>query len=87
MLSNDVKQVYDLDVENLCKDNDFDSSFSNFEELDQPITLQEEEYAIHKLCNNKAMGSNCLMNEIFIESSDITTGALFSMAFRRSNAS
>ena len=57
MLSNDIKQVYDLDVENFC----------NFEELNQPITLQEVEYAIHKLCKNKAMGSDCLMNEIFIE--------------------
>ena len=51
MLSNDIQQVCDIDVENFCKSNGFDSPPCNFEEFDQLITLWEVKYAIHKLCD------------------------------------
>ena len=75
-LADDITNVHVPEAETFCENNDFNSSFCNFDELDQPITLREVEYAIHNLNRNKAMGSDCLINEYFIESCDIISSHL-----------
>ena len=75
-LADDITDVHVPEAETFCENNDFNSSFCNFDELDQPIPLHEVEYVIHNLNRNKAMGSDCLVNEYFIESCDIISSHL-----------
>lgn len=70
-LSNDILQGTNEDAENFCDNHDFNDSNCAFEELDQPITITEILTAIKLLKAGKAMGSDSLMNEYFIESMDI----------------
>ena len=67
-LADDITNVHVPEAEIFCENSDFNSSFCNFDELDQPITLHEVEYVIHNLNRNKAMGCDCLINEYFMES-------------------
>lgn len=45
-----------------------------FSELDNPVTITEIVSAIKLLKGNKAFGSDCLLNEYFVECSDILSG-------------
>ena len=70
------------------KNDDFHSWSCNFYKLEQPVTLQEVEYALQKLCRSKATGNDYLVNEMFIESANIISlhmtdlfNAIFSSGF------
>ena len=69
-LENDIFTCHNEDAENFCKTHDFDSISVN-DELDKPISVTEIITAVKKLKSNKAYGSDCLLNEYFIESIDI----------------
>ena len=72
-LENEIFQTVKDDVESFCLNNNVnpnnESDYS--EELDFPITVKEIVSAIKQLKRNKAHGIDNLLNEYFIECSDI----------------
>ena len=79
-LMNDIKQVNISEVNDFISSHDFNPNDCIFWELDRPISIAEVESVIKKLESNKAIcpGDN-LLNEYFIESSDIISGHLTDM--------
>lgn len=62
----------DNDVaEEFCETFDFVNSSSAFDELDSLITCNEIKYAINHLKRNKSFAGDQMLNEYFIEASDI----------------
>jgi hypothetical protein len=64
------------EAEYFCENNDFDIPNESFIELDQPIIVDEILNAVKCLKSEKAYGSDCLLNEYFIESIDILSAHL-----------
>lgn len=70
-LSNDIGNCFNVDAEEFCTENNFNDNNCSFEELDQPIIVGEVLSAVKLLKAGKALGTDCLMNEYFIECIDI----------------
>ena len=71
-LSNFGNNFENEEAEEFCKNYENNNECNTvFPELDRPIDLNEIGKAIKNLKRNKAFGSDCLINEYFIECSDI----------------
>lgn len=70
-LSMDINTVRHDDSETFCEGNDFNETDCEYDEFNSEITITEVKAAISSLKRNKAMGSDGLMNEYFIECTDI----------------
>ena len=75
-MQQDLNNVQDVESEQFCQTNDFDSQDCNFEELDKPITFEEIKEVISSLKRNKSFAGDKLLNEYFIESLDILSSHL-----------
>ncbi len=70
-LEQDIFQSSNETVETFCTNHDFNADADYNGELDFPISVDEVTKAIKRLKRNKAYGIDCLLNEYFIECSDI----------------
>ena len=75
-LGDDIFQCENEEAESFCNQHDFDNIECSFEELDCPISCQEVLQAVKKLKAGKSPGRDCILNEYFIESSDILVSHL-----------
>ena len=64
------------EAENFVYEHDFNSDYTNYQELDRRITYQEIEKVVRDLKRNKSYASDNLLNEYFIESVDILSSLL-----------
>ncbi len=64
------------EADDFCSNNDFNLENSTFPELDVPISVEEVRTAIKHLKRNKSSGSDCMLNEYFLECSDILSAHL-----------
>ena len=63
--------IINHEAENFVLEHDFNSDYTNYQELDRRITYQEIEKVVRDLKRNKSYASDNLLNEYFIESIDI----------------
>ena len=75
-LHKDDTNVVNVDAERFCEQNIFENENCTYEELDNPITLDEIKIVVNNLKRNKAHGHDNLLNEYFLESFDILGGHL-----------
>lgn len=75
-LSNNTFDSNNNEAEDFCSNHDFNEDNSTFPELDQPISVNEVHMAIKHLKHNKAAGSDCILNEYFIDCVDILSSHL-----------
>ena len=75
-LSNNNADFCHTEAEDFCLNNDFNLENSAFPELDLPISVEEVRNAIKHLKRNKSSGSDCMLNEYFLECSDILSAHL-----------
>jgi len=75
-LSSNISDVCNIEAEDFCLNNDFNLENSSFPELDLPISVEEVRNAIKHLKRNKSSGSDCMLNEYFLECSDILSAHL-----------
>ena len=68
--------VVNVDAGRFCEQNIFENENCTYEELDNPITLDEIKIVVNNLKRNKAHGHDNLLNEYFLESFDILGGRL-----------
>ena len=69
-MQQDLNNVQNVECEDFCQNNDFDSQDCNFEELDKQIIFEEVKKVIRSLKTNKSFANDQLLNEYFIESLD-----------------
>ena len=70
-LSNDINTVQHDEAEEFCSQTDYNEADCDYEEFNSEISISEVRAVIRTLKRNKAVGSDGLMNEYFIESTDI----------------
>ena len=70
-LGNDIFTYENEEAEEFCSQHDFNTIESFKEELDKEITISEILSLVKRLKSGKAHMSDCLLNEIFLESVDI----------------
>ena len=70
-LENDIFTCENKEAEEFCSQHDFNTNESSNEELDKEITISEILSSVKRLKSGKAHGSDCLLNEFFLESVDI----------------
>lgn len=70
-LSNDTFNCNNDEAEQFCSNYNFSDGNPAFPKLDQPITIDEIYCAVKQLIRNKSSGGDCILNEYFIECSDI----------------
>ncbi|XP_053405087.1 uncharacterized protein LOC128558872 [Mercenaria mercenaria] len=75
-LNSDLSGTTVPEAEDFCSAGECDPDDAIFEELDVVITLGEIKSVLKTLKRSKACGIDCLLNEYFIESSDIIGGHL-----------
>jgi len=75
-ISNNNADFCHTGAEDFCLNNDFNLENSAFPELDLPISVEEVRNAIKHLKRNKSSGSDCMLNEYFLECSDILSAHL-----------
>lgn len=78
-LHNDLISTHHVQAEQFCTNHNFNPDNCRFEELDNQITINEIENAVHRLKCNKSCGSDNLLNEFFIESFDILSPYLLKL--------
>ena len=59
------------EAEAFCRQSDFNEADCDYEEFNSEISISEVRTVIRTLKRNKAVGSDGLLNECFIESTDI----------------
>ena len=71
-LSNDINTVQHDEAEAFCSQSDYNEADCDYEEFNIKISISDEvRTVIRTLKRNKAVGSDGLLNEYFIESTDI----------------
>ena len=70
-LENNIFSVIDHETETVISREDFASTDAVYEDIDNPISIEEVSNAIKSLKSNKAPGNDDLLNEYFICASDI----------------
>jgi exonuclease III len=70
-ISNNTFNCDNDEAEQFCSNYDFSEDNSVFPELDVPLTVEEVKSAIKQLKRNKSSGVDHILNEYFIECSDI----------------
>ena len=70
-IADEFQSARNDDADLFCNTHAFNDTDCSFPELDAPITVQEVTTVISKLKRSKSCGSDCLLNEYFLECSDI----------------
>ena len=76
VLNSNIPSIVNNEANAFCNNHNFNEDDCIFEELDSPITASEILSVIRNLKKNKSYAGDQLLNEYFIETSDILVSHL-----------